>query len=340
MIDIKGLYKTYTGKEGNTEALKNINLRIEKGDIFGIIGLSGAGKSTLIRCINRLEEPTKGSIFIENKDIVKLNDGELRDMRRNIGMIFQHFNLLSRKNCRENIAFPLKIMKYDKREMEKRVDELLDIVDLKDKKLSYPSQLSGGQKQRVAIARALATNPKILLCDEATSALDPNTTSSILKLLKSINETLGITIVMITHQMEVIKEVCNKVAVISDGSIVEQGNTYDVFSKPSHPITKSFIKDVSLNIDRNIIDDPENTEVVRITFLDHKAKEPLIYKIIKNFDIEANILAGQMNSIQGRTYGNLVVGLRGTDEKIEAAIGYLKDEGVIVEELKYNGSSD
>ncbi len=340
MIDIKGLYKTYTGKEGNTEALKNINLRIEKGDIFGIIGLSGAGKSTLIRCINRLEEPTKGSIFIENKDIVKLNDGELRDMRRNIGMIFQHFNLLSRKNCRENIAFPLKIMKYDKREMEKRVDELLDIVDLKDKKLSYPSQLSGGQKQRVAIARALATNPKILLCDEATSALDPNTTSSILKLLKSINETLGITIVMITHQMEVIKEVCNKVAVISDGSIVEQGNTYDVFSKPSHPITKSFIKDVSLNIDRNIIDDPENTEVVRITFLDHKAKEPLIYKIIKNFDIEANILSGQMNSIQGRTYGNLVVGLRGTDEKIEAAIGYLKDEGVIVEELKYNGNSD
>ncbi|MCQ1531693.1 methionine ABC transporter ATP-binding protein [Lutispora saccharofermentans] len=340
MIDIKGLYKTYTGKEGNTEALKNINLRIEKGDIFGIIGLSGAGKSTLIRCINRLEEPTKGSVFIEDKDIVKLNDGELRDMRRNIGMIFQHFNLLSRKNCRENIAFPLKIMKYDKREMEKRVDELLDIVDLKDKKLSYPSQLSGGQKQRVAIARALATNPKILLCDEATSALDPNTTSSILKLLKSINETLGITIVMITHQMEVIKEVCNKVAVISDGSIVEQGNTYDVFSKPSHPITKSFIKDVSLNIDRNIIDDPENTEVVRITFLDHKAKEPLIYKIIKNFDIEANILAGQMNSIQGRTYGNLVVGLRGTDEKIEAAIGYLKDEGIIVEELKYNGSSN
>ena len=340
MIDIKGLYKTYTGKEGNTEALKNINLRIEKGDIFGIIGLSGAGKSTLIRCINRLEEPTKGSVFIEDKDIVKLNDGELRDMRRNIGMIFQHFNLLSRKNCRENIAFPLKIMKYDKREMEKRVDELLNIVDLKDKKLSYPNQLSGGQKQRVAIARALATNPKILLCDEATSALDPNTTSSILKLLKSINETLGITIVMITHQMEVIKEVCNKVAVISDGSIVEQGNTYDVFSKPSHPITKSFIKDVSLNIDRNIIDDPENTEVVRITFLDHKAKEPLIYKIIKNFDIEANILAGQMNSIQGRTYGNLVVGLRGTDEKIEAAIGYLKDEGIIVEELKYNGSSN
>ena len=340
MIDIKGLYKTYTGKEGNTEALKNINLRIEKGDIFGIIGLSGAGKSTLIRCINRLEEPTKGSVFIEDKDIVKLNDGELRDMRRNIGMIFQHFNLLSRKNCRENIAFPLKIMKYDKREMEKRVDELLNIVDLKDKKLSYPNQLSGGQKQRVAIARALATNPKILLCDEATSALDPNTTSSILKLLKSINETLGITIVMITHQMEVIKEVCNKVAVISDGSIVEQGNTYDVFSKPSHPITKSFIKDVSLNIDRNIIDDPENTEVVRITFLDHKAKEPLIYKIIKNFDIEANILAGQMNSLQGRTYGNLVVGLRGTDEKIEAAIGYLKDEGIIVEELKYNGSSN
>jgi len=340
MISIEGLYKTYTGKEGNTEALKDVNLRIEKEDIFGIIGLSGAGKSTLIRCINRLEEPTKGSIIIEDKDIVKLNDNELRDMRRNIGMIFQHFNLLSRKNCKENIAFPLKIMKYEKREIEKRVDKLLEIVDLKDKKLAYPSQLSGGQKQRVAIARALATNPKILLCDEATSALDPNTTSSILKLLKSINETLGITIVMITHQMEVIKEVCNKVAVISDGSIIEQGNTYDVFSKPSHPITKSFIRDVSLNIDKDNVDDPENTKIVRITFLDKKTKEPLIYKIIKNFDIEANILAGQMNNIQGRTYGNLVVGLKGTDDKIKDAIRYLKEQSVIVEEMKYNGSSN
>lgn len=340
MISIEGLYKTYSGNEGSTEALKDINLNIDKGDIFGIIGLSGAGKSTLIRCINRLEEPTNGSIFIEDKDIVKLNENELRDMRRNIGMIFQHFNLLSRKNCKENIAFPLKIMKYDKKQIEKRVDELLEIVDLKDKKLVYPSQLSGGQKQRVAIARALATNPKILLCDEATSALDPNTTSSILKLLKSINETLGITIVMITHQMEVIKEVCNKVAVISDGSIVEQGTTYDVFSKPAHAVTKSFIKDVSLNIDKNTLDDPENTEIVRITFLDHKAKEPLIYTIIKKFDVEANILSGQMNNIQGRTYGNLVVGLRGPDEKLKDAIKYLRNEGIIVEELKYNGSSN
>ena len=186
------------------------------------MGLSGAGKSTLIRCINRLEEPTKGRIYIDGKDITKLDKNELRDMRRNIGMIFQHFNLLSRKNCRENIAFPLKIMKYDKNKIEKRVDELLEIVDLKDKKTAYPSQLSGGQKQRVAIARALATNPKILLCDEATSALDPNTTLSILELLKNINKKLGITIVMITHQMEVIKQVCNKVAVISDGSIIEE----------------------------------------------------------------------------------------------------------------------
>ncbi|MDD4378188.1 MAG: methionine ABC transporter ATP-binding protein [Eubacteriales bacterium] len=339
MINIEGVYKTYSGKEGNTEALKDVNLRVEKGDIFGIIGLSGAGKSTLIRCINRLEEPTKGNIFIEGKDIIKFGQDDLRDLRRSIGMIFQHFNLLSRKNCKENIAFPLKIMGYDNKKIEKRVDELLDIVDLKDKKLAYPSQLSGGQKQRVAIARALATKPKILLCDEATSALDPNTTSSILRLLKSINETLGITIVMITHQMEVIKEVCNKVAVISDGSIVEQGNTYDVFSKPSHPTTKSFIRDVSLNIDKNTVEDPENTVIVRITFLDHKAKEPLIYKIIKNFDVEANILSGQINNIQGRTYGNLVVGLKGSNGKIEDAIKYLKEQSVIVEEMKYNGSS-
>jgi len=339
MITIEGLYKTYSGNSGNTEALKNINLRIEKGDIFGIIGLSGAGKSTLIRCINRLEEPTKGRIYIDNNDITKLNANELRNMRRNIGMIFQHFNLLSSKNCRDNIAFPLKIMKYDKKQIEARVDELLEVVELKDKKLAYPSQLSGGQKQRVAIARALAARPKILLCDEATSALDPNTTASILNLLKNINETLGITIVLITHQMEVIKEICNKVAVISDGSIVEQGNTYDVFSNPSHKVTKSFVNDVSLEIDEDSVDDPENTKLVRITFFDHKAKEPLIYRIIKNFDVEANILSGHMSSIQGRTYGNLVVGLRGSGGNVEDAIDYLKDEGLVVEGLKYNGSA-
>ncbi|NLM42570.1 MAG: methionine ABC transporter ATP-binding protein [Clostridiales bacterium] len=338
MIKIEGLYKTFWGNEGDVEALKNINLRIEKGDIFGIMGLSGAGKSTLIRCINRLEEPTKGRIYIDGKDITKLDKNELRDMRRNIGMIFQHFNLLSRKNCRENIAFPLKIMKYDKNKIEKRVDELLEIVDLKDKKTAYPSQLSGGQKQRVAIARALATNPKILLCDEATSALDPNTTLSILELLKNINKKLGITIVMITHQMEVIKQVCNKVAVISDGSIIEEGNTYEVFSKPSHKVTKSFIQDVSLNLDKSYMDNPDNTTIIRITFLDEKAKEPLIYKTIKKFDIEINILSGKMSSIQERTYGNLVVGLRGDEKKVEEAIDYLKNQGIIVEELKLNGS--
>lgn len=338
MIKIEGLYKTYRGNEGSIEALKNINLTIKEGEIFGIIGLSGAGKSTLIRCINRLEEPTGGRIYIDGKDITKMNDNELRAMRRNIGMIFQHFNLLSRKNCRENIAFPLKIMKYDRSKIEERVDELLELVDLKDKKTVYPSQLSGGQKQRVAIARALATNPKILLCDEATSALDPNTTSSILELLKDINRKLGITIVMITHQMEVIKQVCDKVAVISDGSIVEVGNTYDVFAKPSHIVTKSFIKDVSMDLDKSYIDNPENTTVIRITFLDEKAKEPLIYKVIKEFDVEVNILSGQMSSIQGRTYGNLVVGLNGDEKRIEKAIDYLINQGVIVEELKLNGS--
>jgi len=245
---------------------------------------------------------------------------------------------LSRKNCRENIAFPLKIMKYDKSKIEERVDELLELVELKDKKFVYPSQLSGGQKQRVAIARALATNPKILLCDEATSALDPNTTSSILELLKNINKKLGITMVMITHQMEVIKQVCDKVAVISDGGIVEEGNTYDLFTRPSHKVTKSFIKDVSLNLDKSYMDNPENTMVIRITFLDEKAKEPLIYKVIKEFDVEVNILSGQMSNIQGRMYGNLVVGLNGEENRIEEAINYLKNQGVIVEELKLNGS--
>lgn len=337
MIRIENLYKTFSSEEGIVEALKDVNLNIDKGDIFGIIGLSGAGKSTLIRCINMLEEPSQGKIFIDEKDITKLKSDELRQMRRSVGMIFQHFNLMSRKNSKENIAFPLKIMKYDKKDIDSRVNELLDIVDLKDKRLAYPSQLSGGQKQRVAIARALATKPKILLCDEATSALDPNTTSSILELLKSINKSMGITIVMITHQMEVIKEVCNKVAVISDGSIVEQGNTYDIFSKPSNPVTKSFVKDVVLNIDKNFVIDFENTVIVRITFPDNMAREPLIYRIIKHYDIEANILSGQINSIQGRTYGNLVVGLKGSEDKVLDAINYLIEKNVAVEELKHNG---
>lgn len=338
MIRIESLSKEYPGEKGKVEALKDVNLRIEEGDIFGIIGLSGAGKSTLIRCINRLEEPSHGNIFIDGKDITKIKSDELRQMRRSIGMIFQHFNLMSRKNSRENIAFPLRIMKYDKKDIDNRVDELLEIVDLKDKGLAYPSQLSGGQKQRVAIARALSTKPKILLCDEATSALDPNTTSSILNLLKNINRNMGITIVMITHQMEVIKEICNKVAVISEGKIVEQGNTYDVFSKPSSPITRSFVRDVVLNIDKDAFKDFENTVIVRITFPDEKAGEPLIYKIIKSYDIEANILAGQISNIQGRTYGNLVVGLKGAKDKIEHAIKYLTKQRVVVEELTNNGS--
>lgn len=338
MIRIEGICKEYPSEKGKVEALKDVNLRIEEGDIFGIIGLSGAGKSTLIRCINRLEDPSNGNVFINDRDITKLKSDELRQIRRSIGMIFQHFNLMSRKNSKENIAFPLRIMKYDKKDIDNRVDELLEIVDLKDKGLAYPSQLSGGQKQRVAIARALSTKPKILLCDEATSALDPNTTSSILKLLKNINENMGITIVMITHQMEVIKEICNKVAVISEGKIVEQGNTYDVFSKPSNPITRSFVRDVVLNIDKNAFKDFENTVIVRITFPDEKAGEPLIYKIIKGYDIEANILSGQISSIQGRTYGNLVVGLKGSEEKIQHAIKYLTEQRVVVEELTNNGS--
>ncbi len=241
MIRIEGLCKVFNAENGNVEALKDINLTIERGYIYGIIGLSGAGKSTLVRCLNRLEEPTKGKIYIENQDILELDSSELLKLRRKIGMIFQHFNLLSRSNCYKNIAFPLEISNHDKVYIEKRVHELLELVDLKDKKSAFPSQLSGGQKQRVAIARALATKPHILLCDEATSALDPATTKSILQLIKSINKELNITVVVITHQMEVIKEICNKVAVMSGGSIVEEGDTYKVFSNPEHQVTKNFI---------------------------------------------------------------------------------------------------
>ena len=333
MIEIENLSKSFTDKNGTVEAIKDISLTIEKGDIFGIIGLSGAGKSTLIRCINRLEEPTGGSIRIEGRDITKLKDEEILRIRRRIGMIFQSFNLLSRRDCSKNIAFPLEVAGYAKKDIEQRVDELLSLVGLEDKKNSYPSQLSGGQKQRVAIARALAAKADILLCDEATSALDPTTTKSILSLLKEINRRFGITIIIITHQMEVIKEVCNKVAVISDGEIVEQGTTFELFSTPLHPITKRFLSDKSLEgVLEHTVRHPD-TRLLKLTFLQDSAHQPVISELIKRTGADVNILAGHISNVQGKSYGNLMVELSGGEAVLEAALRYLEQKKLYVEEL-------
>lgn len=332
MIRIEALSKVFKDKNNNVHALKDISMNIEKGDIFGIIGLSGAGKSTLVRCINRLEEPTAGKVYIDDTDITSLDKAALAAMRRRIGMIFQHFNLLSRKNCSKNIAFPLEISGYQKDQINVRVAELLELVDLKDKSRAYPSQLSGGQKQRIAIARALATKPDILLCDEATSALDPNTTKSILKLLKTINESLGITIVIITHQMEVIKEICNKVAVISDGRIVEQGNTYDLFTNPVAPVTKTFVKDISTELEESMYGTIDNdSRLLKITFPNGSAGRPVISETISKFAVEINIIAGHISNIQGKSYGQLVVGLRGEDTTVNDAISHLSSQNLVIE---------
>lgn len=331
MIRIEALNKVFKDKTGDVHALKDININIEKGDIFGIIGLSGAGKSTLVRCLNRLEEPTSGKIYIDDTDITGLDKAALTTLRRRIGMIFQHFNLMSRKSCSKNIAFPLEIAGHDKEYINSRVSELLELVDLKDKSNAYPNQLSGGQKQRIAIARALATKPDILLCDEATSALDPNTTKSILKLLKTIHESLGITIVIITHQMEVIKEICNKVAVISGGELVEQGNTYDVFYNPADPVTKSFVKDISTEFEGGLYAIDKGSKLIKLTFPNDSAVKPIISDTIRKFAIDVNIMAGHISNIQGKSYGQLIIALSGEDLMLRNAISHLSSLDLIVE---------
>ncbi|HEY8363012.1 MAG TPA: methionine ABC transporter ATP-binding protein [Tissierellaceae bacterium] len=332
MIELVNISKTYNDGNGSLEAVKNISLKINKGEIFGIIGLSGAGKSTLIRCINRLEEPTEGKIFIDGVDITSLGKKELRSARKNIGMIFQHFNLFSQKTVYENIAFPLQLEKLSKREIDIRVNELLEYVDLKDKKNSYPSQLSGGQKQRVAVARAIANNPKILLSDEGTSALDPKTTKSILELLRRIRDELNITIVMITHQMEVVKEICDRVAIMENGQIVEINTVENLFKHPKTNTAKSFINSLQGNVEEEIIDSKNyKGKIIRLSFLGENAKKPIVSKVIKNFNIDVNILSGNINKLHSTNIGNLTLELIGSDDEINKAILFLKNENVHVE---------
>ena len=328
MIRFEHVSKTFQTKNGPFDALKDVSFEIEKGDIYGVIGYSGAGKSTLIRMVNALETPTSGNVWVEGKDIGTLNQKELRNLRKGIGMIFQQFNLLESKTIYDNVAIALKLNGISKKDIEKRVTELLDFVELSDKKYSYPGQLSGGQKQRVSIARALANNPSILLCDEATSALDPKTTDSILELLKKINEMLHITIVIITHEMNVIQKICNKVAVMDYGQVVETGSVIQVFSDPRSDIARRFVG----NLIRDVIPEPlvesirretRNSRLLRIKLENTDSTEPLLWEINRRFEVETNILYSTINVIQGIVVGIMLVLFTGTDEEIEKAEQYI-----------------
>ncbi len=340
MITIKNLSKTYITPNQKVVALEKVNLSVEKGEIFGIIGLSGAGKSTLVRCINMLEEPSEGTILVDGHEITGLGKKELRQARQKIGMIFQHFNLLSSRTVIGNVMFPLEIANVPKAEAEKRARELLDLVGLSDKIKAYPAQLSGGQKQRVGIARALANNPKLLLCDEATSALDPQTTHSILKLLRDINRQLNITILIITHDMNVIKEICDRVAVIDDARIVEVGNVLDVFANPRTPTSRSFVNSViSHEVPVELLHTslPQNgnttSKVIRVSFIGESAGEPVIFNMIRRFDIDASILYGNVSRIKDTPFGSLALELIGPSKLIEESIAYLRSQGLEVEVL-------
>ena len=332
MIKIENLYKEFMNGKDKLVAVKNLNLEIQKGEIYGIIGLSGAGKSTLIRCLNRLEEPTEGRVIIDDVDITALDKESLRVTRKDIGMIFQHFNLLSQKNVYDNVAFSLKLAKMDKSKINKRVDELLKYVGLEDKKYAFPSKLSGGQKQRVAIARAIANNPKVLLSDEGTSALDPQTTKSILSLLNKIRNELGITIVMITHQMEVVKEICDKVAIMEGGEIIEANTVENIFRDPVTKTAHRFINSMQTSVEEEVINpDDFKGKIVRLSFLGETAKEPFISQIVRRFYINVNILSGNINKLQSSNVGHLIVEFTGDDEEIEKALNYLQNNDVHVE---------
>ena len=344
MIKLSGIEKIYDSPSGKIHALKGIDLEIARGEIYGIIGLSGAGKSTLVRCINMLERPTEGKVFVDGQDMTQLNESELRAARKNIGMIFQHFNLLSSATVYDNIAFPLKLSSVSSADIQKKVQPLLELVGLADKAGQYPSQLSGGQKQRVGIARALASDPKVLLCDEATSALDPQTTKSILALIKDINKQLALTVVVITHEMQVVKEICDKVAVISDGVIAERGSVLDVFTNPQHKITKEFISVLLSNElpaafrGNEVSQDrtPGSLLLLRLIFLGDRADDPVLAKMIRTCKgLECTMLFGNLDEIRGVPFGRFIIGLSGEDTAIDNALNFLGGEDVRVEVIGY-----
>jgi len=336
MIRLENVSKTFTDSNKEVHAVNNVSLTINDGDIFGIIGFSGAGKSTLVRCINLLEKPTDGKVFVDDAEITALSGKELRKARKKIGMIFQHFNLMPSRTIFGNVAYPLRGSGLSKEEIKEKVHHLLELVGISEKENAFPSQLSGGQKQRVAIARALANDPSILLCDEATSALDPQTTKSILKLLQQLNQTLGITVVVITHEMAVVKEICNRVAVMDHGDVVEEGEVFHVFASPKEPLTRSFIKTTSnlqkieelIEADSPVVATKKGELIVRLTYVEKNTSEPLISTVTQKFGIILNIVFADVEIVQNAPIGGTVAIVSGEGSRIDEALQYLRDKNV------------
>ena len=322
MIELKNLSKSLMTSDGQVDALRHVNLTIQDGDIYGIIGMSGAGKSTLVRCINMLERPTEGNVIMDGRDLGTLAKGELRDMRRQVTMIFQGFNLLMQKTCLQNVCLPLKWAKVPKKEAEERARELLRTVELPDKANAYPAQLSGGQQQRVAIARALATNPRVLLCDEATSALDPKTTHQILELIRDINRKTGITVIVITHQMSVVQEICNRVAILENGTVVEEGEVSAVFSNPRAEATRNLVYPEMAEAREHI---GGNGQTVRVIFNGAEAaRTPLLAQMAMDEQIAASILAASTRSVGDKAYGYMNLEIPGGPDELARAVKYLR----------------
>ena len=347
MIEINNLTKIYTTSDKQSVlALDNVSLSVQRGEIFGIIGLSGAGKSTLIRCINHLESPTSGSITVDGREITALSRKNLRSARQQIGMIFQHFNLLSSRTVMQNVLFPLEIADMPTTEANKKARDLLDLVGLTDKSDVYPAQLSGGQKQRVGIARALANDPHVLLSDEATSALDPQTTRSILRLLKDINRQLNLTILLITHDMNVIKQVCDRVAVIDESRIVEIGDVLHIFSNPASETARSFVNSVmESDVPEDILattnmEKLEGQVLVRVSFIGKSASQPIISSMMRRFDLNANIISANIDRIKDTPYGHMVIEFTGSPGIIKEAITYLADQGLEIEVLHHDRNTE
>lgn len=342
MIELSHISKTFGNGERQVHAVNDVSLTINSGEIYGIIGFSGAGKSTLVRCINLLERPTSGTVTVDGRELTSMSPSELRQMRKKIGMIFQHFNLMPSRTVAGNVAYPLKGSGLSKQEQKEKVQKLLELVGIGDKAEAYPNQLSGGQKQRVAIARALANDPSVLLCDEATSALDPQTTKAILHLLKDLNSKLGLTVVLITHEMAVVKEICHRVAVMEHGNVVETGEVFKIFATPSEEITKSFIQTTSnlKKVEELIAEDSPVTRlepgevIVRLTYIQKNVSEPVITSVSKKFDVIMNIIFADVEIVSDAPIGGTVSIMSGKSENIDAALQYLRDINVSVEVIK------
>lgn len=340
MIQLNNITKKYKTNNGELTAVKDVNLSVNKGEIFGIIGYSGAGKSTLIRLLNGLEKPTTGTVLVNGQEFSSIKGKKLRDARQKVSMIFQHFNLLWSRTVEENIAFPLEIAGVPKEQRQARVKELIELVGLTGRNQAYPSQLSGGQKQRVGIARALANNPEVLLCDEATSALDPETTDSILDLLVDINARLGLTIVLITHEMHVIRKICQRVAVMEAGQVVELGNVLDVFQSPQAEITKKFVSQVSGTHEtkesiEQILTNYSSGKLVQLKFIGQKTEQPVISQLIKQFDIEVNIVNGNISHTASGPYGTLLIQIDGEPANVDAALKLIQSLEIQTEVIKH-----